>query len=89
MKFQAVIAAVSLICFSILTVDVSAQSFLNSRTASDSQTEALQSVDCVNGDAGGYSCSNIDILSLLPIASMAGPDLSEVWGWVDDEDGHG
>ena len=44
-------------------------------------------VDCVNGNAGGFPCSNVELLSFLPNSNMAGPAVAEVWGWVDPVDG--
>lgn len=42
-------------------------------------------VDCVGGNAGGFACSNVDLLSFVPESVMANQKLAEVWGWFDAE----
>src|SRR5512141_1298285 len=48
---------------------------------------------CVGGTAGGYPCSNIDLVEFLPYAQFA-PDPNEpiktnsLWGWTDPVTGH-
>ncbi|NND73312.1 MAG: choice-of-anchor B family protein [Rhodothermales bacterium] len=60
----------------------------NAVAQTSSSAQVGQSIECINGDAAGYPCSNIELLSFLPRAQMAGPDVSEVWGWYDPVDGH-
>ncbi|MGY0236314.1 choice-of-anchor B family protein [Longispora urticae] len=40
-------------------------------------------VTCVNGKAGSYPCSNIDLLSVLPLSSIGGGNGNSMWGWTD------
>ena len=40
--------------------------------------------DCVNGEADGYACSNVDLLSHLSLGELGGPNnANDIWGWVD------
>jgi choice-of-anchor B domain-containing protein len=39
---------------------------------------------CVNGKAGEYECSNVDMLSFLSLADMgSNRDGNDIWGWTD------
>ena len=47
---------------------------------------------CENGKAGQYPCKNIELLSNIPVATLAssmknpdgkGPNGSDIWGWTD------
>jgi len=47
-------------------------------------------IPCVEGDASGYECDNVNIISFLPIKEMAGgrgARLNDIWGWTDPETG--
>ena len=47
-------------------------------------------VQCDAGDAAGYECGQVDLVSFLPLAEMGtrrGVRLSDVWGWTDSESG--
>ncbi len=47
-------------------------------------------IPCMEGDAGGYECDNVNIISFLPIKEMAGgrgARLNDLWGWTDPETG--
>jgi len=53
---------------------------------------ALGATPCVGGSAGGYPCSGIDLLALLPLSEFTdGSDPSfianDLWGWTDPESG--
>lgn len=43
------------------------------------QTEA---VPCVDGFAGEYPCRQVDLQSVLPMASIGGGSGSDLWGWT-------
>ena len=45
--------------------------------------EALASTFCVDGDAAGYACSNVDLLSFTPLAAMGEGSGNDIWGWTD------
>lgn len=40
---------------------------------------------CRGGEAAGYPCKGIDLLSFLPSSEMNGARIADVWGWVDPE----
>ena len=46
---------------------------------------------CTGGYAGEYPCSNYDLLSNIPVSTLANssgnPEGSDVWGWTDSETG--
>lgn len=46
-------------------------------------------VPCINGNAGGYPCSNIDLMSFTPKEEMGGgsANLNDIWGWADSLSG--
>ncbi len=48
-------------------------------------------VDCSDGEAGGFGCSDVDVLSFLPLQEIGagrGVTTNDVWGWTDPETGH-
>jgi choice-of-anchor B domain-containing protein len=48
-----------------------------------------QQADCVGGVAAGYACSNVNLLSRVPLSTF-GPNagrISETWGWTDPVNG--
>ena len=47
-------------------------------------------IPCVEGDAAGYECDNVNIISFLPIKELSGARgarLNDIWGWTDPETG--
>jgi choice-of-anchor B domain-containing protein len=43
---------------------------------------------CVNGMAGSYPCSNVDLLSFVPLSAMGGGEnTNDIWGWVSPNTG--
>ncbi|MGD8495092.1 MAG: choice-of-anchor B family protein [Gemmatimonadales bacterium] len=45
---------------------------------------------CADGEAAGFSCENVDLLSYLTIESLGGKPgetMSDIWGWTDPETG--
>ena len=47
-------------------------------------------VDCEDGTALHFDCSNVDMLAFLPISALAGQagtELNDIWGWTDPETG--
>ena len=45
----------------------------------------MAATPCVNGDADGLACSNVDLLSHVPLQDVTGmpPATADVWGFVD------
>ncbi|MBW3661796.1 MAG: choice-of-anchor B family protein [Actinobacteria bacterium] len=44
-------------------------------------------VPCTAGFAGPYPCSNVDLLSIVPLAELGGAAGNDSWGWTDPETG--
>ncbi|HET9142465.1 choice-of-anchor B family protein [Actinophytocola sp.] len=40
-------------------------------------------VPCQNGMADIYPCRNVDLLAVLPLASIGGGNGNDIWGWTD------
>ncbi|MCK5923037.1 MAG: choice-of-anchor B family protein, partial [Methylococcales bacterium] len=70
----------------------SMRAFLQDRIPGDdpvSQSLPLAATPCTAGTAGGYPCSNVDLLSFFPTTSMGGSsstDGNDIWGWTDPLD---
>ena len=43
--------------------------------------------ECIAGFAGPYPCDNVDLLEFLPVATIGGGSMNDVWGWTDPLDG--
>ncbi|MDZ7715621.1 MAG: choice-of-anchor B family protein [Balneolaceae bacterium] len=47
-------------------------------------------VECSDGKASYFGCSNVDLLSFMPIQAIGGPrgvNLNDIWGWTDPQTG--
>lgn len=47
-------------------------------------------VTCASGQAAGFSCQDVDLLSFLPTTALGGAvgeSVSDLWGWTDPETG--
>ncbi|MYE16974.1 MAG: choice-of-anchor B family protein [Gemmatimonadetes bacterium] len=47
-------------------------------------------IPCADGDAAGYDCDHVDLLSFVPWGELGagrGARLNDVWGWTDPETG--
>ena len=47
-------------------------------------------VDCEDDEAAGFGCSDVDLVSFLPIKAIGGQrgtNLNDIWGWTDPESG--
>lgn len=51
----------------------------------------LAQTPCVNGFAGEYPCNDYDLLSHVPVSTLANtngtPEGSDIWGWTDPQTG--
>jgi hypothetical protein len=47
----------------------------------------LAEVTCSGGFAGNYPCSNVDLLSHLPLSFFGSNAASDIWGWMDSSSG--
>ena len=60
-----------------------------------SEAESLDAVTgdevrCTSGEAGRFSCGEIDLLAFLPISRIGGGrgvQLNDIWGWTDPQTG--
>lgn len=49
-------------------------------------TASSGSAECINGYAGDYPCSGIDLLSFTSLADLGSSGQgNDIWGWTDDE----
>ena len=46
----------------------------------------MHSTPCVDGMAGIYPCSNIDLLAFVPLAEFTASSTNSLWGWTDPVD---
>ena len=47
-----------------------------------------EEIPCVESDAAGYECNNVNIVAFLPIKDLAGgrgARVNDLWGWTDPE----
>ena len=45
---------------------------------------SFSEVVCENGQANGYPCNNIDLMSWIPLSQLGNPSNgNDIWGWVD------
>lgn len=47
-------------------------------------------VSCAEGEAAGFSCEGVDLVSFLPLSALGadpGERVSDIWGWSDPETG--
>ena len=50
--------------------------------------QALSNVPCSDGKADEYECSNVDLLSFVPLKDLgSNGDGNDIWGWTDPETG--
>ena len=58
-------------------------------------SQRLSDVPCVEGQAGPFACSGVDLLSFVPLDEIRGNEaravlgggLSDIWGWTDPGNG--
>jgi choice-of-anchor B domain-containing protein len=48
---------------------------------------AMGRTPCVEGMAGIYPCSNIDLLAFVPVAQFSASSTNSLWGWTDPDSG--
>jgi choice-of-anchor B domain-containing protein len=49
--------------------------------------EPLSNVNCNDGLAGPFPCRNVQLRSFLPLDSIGGGQLNDIWGWTDPQTG--
>ncbi|MEM7084129.1 MAG: choice-of-anchor B family protein [Pseudomonadota bacterium] len=50
-------------------------------------TRAIAATPCTGGFAAGYPCSNVDLLSFMPLGDIGGGAGNDIWGWTDPQTG--
>ncbi len=50
-------------------------------------TSSHTSATCLLGDADGYPCENVNLLSHLPLSEIGGGKGNDIWGWTDPDTG--
>lgn len=54
----------------------------------DTRAPAIRAqTPCVGGFAGQYPCSNVDLMSFLPLGDIGGGSGNDIWGWTDPTTG--
>jgi choice-of-anchor B domain-containing protein len=53
----------------------------------DVPQEPLSNVNCVDGTAGPFPCENVNLRSFMPLGSIGGGQLNDIWGWTDPQTG--
>jgi choice-of-anchor B domain-containing protein len=59
----------------------SMQAFLQDKEPAQN-LEPLGVTPCVSNMAGSYTCSNMDLLSFLPLSTIGGGEGNDIWGWT-------
>ena len=78
---------------SVLMTDLeTGETSAESRIAPTPKVElfAASGVDCDEGTAGQFDCSDVDLLSFVPLDELGATDqvhLNDIWGWTDPETG--
>jgi len=50
-------------------------------------TPSTTGANCANGNAGGYKCDNVDMLSFVSLADLGCSGIgNDVWGWTDSNE---
>jgi choice-of-anchor B domain-containing protein len=55
--------------------------------AGDVPQQPLSNVNCRAGKAGPFPCRNVHLRSFLPLSSIGGGQLNDIWGWTDPQTG--
>lgn len=53
-----------------------------------SSGDLLHLVPCIDGMAGGFPCSNVDLYEHMPLSAIGGGNGNDIWGWTDPVTGH-
>lgn len=63
-----------------------AQAFLADQQPTQNLS-VMSETSCVDGFAGSYPCSNVDLKAFLPLADIGGGSGNDIWGWTDPQTG--
>ncbi|NND02038.1 MAG: choice-of-anchor B family protein, partial [Acidimicrobiia bacterium] len=42
---------------------------------------------CLSGDAAGYACDGVDLISFIPLSTLGGGSGNDLWGWTHERSG--
>mgnify|MGYP000210952249 CR=1 FL=1 len=65
--------------------DALMQAIEDARPAAPEPLAPMHATPCVNGFAGAYPCSNIDLLAFEPVANFGATTTNSLWGWTDPQ----
>ena len=65
--------------------DALMQAIEDARPAAPEALAPMHATPCVNGFAGAYPCSNIDLLAFEPVANFGATTTNSLWGWTDPQ----
>lgn len=63
------------------------RALLAARPASPRPLAPMHATPCVDGMAGAYPCSNIDLLAFVPVSEFSSISTNSLWGWTDSTTG--
>ncbi len=49
--------------------------------------ESIGLTRCINGDAAGYACDGVDLISFVPLSTLGGGEGNDLWGWTHNKSG--
>ncbi|MBT8399324.1 MAG: choice-of-anchor B family protein [Rhodothermia bacterium] len=60
-----------------------------SAAAQNVESAGSHAESCVGGQAGGFACSSVDLLSFVPRSAIGGAAarVNDLWGWTDPQSG--
>lgn len=65
----------------------SMQAQLAARPSAPRPLAPMHATPCVDGMAGTYPCSNVDLLAFVPLAEFDSDSTNSLWGWTDPQSG--
>ena len=71
----------------VVPLTVEMQAFLHDQQP-NLVLHTLHHTPCVDGQADGYPCHNVDLEEFMPLAEIGGGAGNDLWGWTDPETGH-
>ena len=63
------------------------RALLAARPSSPRPLAPMHATPCIDGMAGDYPCSNIDLLAFVPLAEFSSVSTNSLWGWTDAQSG--
>ena len=63
------------------------QALLAARPSAPTPIAPMHATPCIDGWAGAYPCSNVDLLAFVPVGEFAATSTNSLWGWTDAQSG--